>query len=206
MPSSHTPQAAPRRSGRRGGSSTAREDVARAAAEVFAERGYDNAGLRQIADRAGVDPALISYFFGSKAELFAEVVGLPFRPADVLPGILDGDPEGIGERLATFVVRALADRARRDTITGMIRSAASHEAAAAMVRDKVTRELLLPIASHLGADNAEVRAGMAMSQVVGFVFARHVVGLEVLNATSEDILVAALAPTLQGYLAGDLGG
>ena len=206
MPTSRTPANESRRSGRRGASSTARDDVARAAVEVFAERGYDNAGLRQIADRAAVDPALISYFFGSKAELFVEVVGLPFRPADVLPGILDGDPEGIGERLATFIVRALADTTRRDTIVGMIRSAASHEAAAAMVRDRVTRELLLPIASHLGADNAEVRAGLAMSQVVGFAFARHVVGLEVLHAASEDVLVAALAPTLQRYLAGDLGG
>ncbi|MGD9958620.1 TetR family transcriptional regulator [Nocardioides sp.] len=206
MPSTPRSTSDSRRAGRRGASSTARDDISRAAVEVFAERGYDNAGLRQIADRAGVDPALINYFFGSKAELFAEVVGLPFRPADVLPGILDGDPDGIGERLATFVVAALADPGRRNTIVGMIRSAASHEVAAVMVRDKVTRELLLPIAAHLGSDRAEVRAGLAMSQVVGLAFARHVVGLEVLNTASQDALVAALAPTLQRYLAGDLDG
>ena len=88
------------RVGRRGASSTARDDIAEAARELFGELGYDLASLRQIATRAGVDVALVSYFFGSKQRLFVEVIDLPFEPELVLPRVLGGDREGVGAALA----------------------------------------------------------------------------------------------------------
>ncbi|CAN5347931.1 TetR family transcriptional regulator [soil metagenome] len=192
------------RAGRRGASSTARDDIARSARELFGEVGYDHASLRLIAERADVDVALISYFYGSKQQLFVDVVELPFDPAVVLPHLLDGDPDGIGTRLAGFILTVLADEERRASVLGMLRSAATHDDAARLVRQKVTAELLLPIASHLGAVDAELRAGLAMSQIVGFTFARHIVALDVLAGTDVDRLQAALGPTLQRYLVGDL--
>jgi AcrR family transcriptional regulator len=46
----------------------------RAAAHEFAERGYDAAGTDRIATRAKVNKAMLYYHFGSKGELYAEVV------------------------------------------------------------------------------------------------------------------------------------
>ena len=67
----------PARPGRRPGPSSTREEIARAAREQFAAEGYDRVTLRAIAAQAGVDAALVAYFFGSKRELFDEVIGLP---------------------------------------------------------------------------------------------------------------------------------
>ena len=46
----------------------------RAAAHEFAERGYEAAGTDRIATRAKVNKAMLYYHFGSKGELYAEVV------------------------------------------------------------------------------------------------------------------------------------
>jgi AcrR family transcriptional regulator len=204
-----TPPAAdpsPARAGRRGASSTARDDIAREARRLFGELGYDHASLRQVAEAAGVDVALISYFFGSKQQLFVEVIDLPVDPEVVLPRILGGDRERVGEALAALVLDILSTPELRARVLGMIRSASSQPDAAELVRERLTRQLLLPIAGHLGADDAELRAGLVMSQVVGFTFARHVVGLEVLAEADRAVLGPPLARTLQHYLTGELTG
>ena len=97
-----------RRSGRRPGDSGTREAIRAAAIEQFAERGYDRPSMRSIAQQAGVDPALVSHYFGSKHALFVDVVELPFDPAVVIPALFaTGDRDGIGARLAGFLVSVL---------------------------------------------------------------------------------------------------
>jgi TetR/AcrR family transcriptional regulator len=51
-----------------------RSAIFRAAALEFAERGYDAAGTDRIAARARVNKAMLYYHFGSKGELYAEIV------------------------------------------------------------------------------------------------------------------------------------
>ncbi|GFG99390.1 helix-turn-helix domain-containing protein [Mycobacterium timonense] len=53
------------------------------ARRLFADAGYDKTSVRDIAAGAGVDPALIRHYFGSKAELFRSTMGWPFDPADI---------------------------------------------------------------------------------------------------------------------------
>ena len=50
--------------------SGAREELLRAATEVFLEKDYEQTTTREIASRAGVNPALIRYYFGSKQVLY----------------------------------------------------------------------------------------------------------------------------------------
>jgi AcrR family transcriptional regulator len=45
-----------------------------AAAELFADRGFDRATARDIAQRADVDPTMIARYFGGKTQLFIEVL------------------------------------------------------------------------------------------------------------------------------------
>jgi AcrR family transcriptional regulator len=190
--------------GRRPGPSGTREAIAAAARRRFADLGYDRTSLRAVADDAGVDPALVSHFFGSKQQLFLEVIELPFEPQAILPTILDGDPDSAGERLARFVLAALdqPDAGRR--FTGMIRAATSEPSAARLLRELVVSRLLGPIADGLGAEDAPLRAALVGSQIVGLVMARRIVGIEALAAADVDAVAAAVAPTLQRYLTGPL--
>jgi AcrR family transcriptional regulator len=86
--------------GRRPGTNDTRAVLLQAAAHRFATSGYDKTSVRNIAAAAGVDPALIRHYFGSKAGLFRPCMGWPFEPADVAARITGGDPGSTGERLA----------------------------------------------------------------------------------------------------------
>ena len=82
----------------RGGAST-RSAILRAAADEFAERGYEAASLRAIARRAGVDSALVHHYFDGKADLFAATLEAPLRPDRVLEVVLAGVVRGEGHGL-----------------------------------------------------------------------------------------------------------
>lgn len=191
--------------GRRPGATTTRALIEDAARKQFADRGYDRASIRSIAKQAAVDPALVTHFFGSKWELFLTVVELPLDPPALIEAVVTGDQALVGRRLATAIVDILDDDHRRRPMLGMIRAATSEPAAAVLVREFLTRNVLQPIAERLGAADAEYRASLAMSQIVGFSMARYVVALEPLANRSRDRVITDLGHTLQHYLRGELG-
>lgn len=192
------------RAGRRPGVSGTREAIAAAARGLFAVHGYDRTTLRAIAREAGVDPALVVHFFGSKQRLFLAVVELPFEPAQVMPQILAGDRNEVGRRFAGFVVDLLENPESRSRVVGLVRAAASEPAAARVMRELLAGRILGPLAAALGTGDSELRATLVGSQVVGLVMARYVVGVEPLAALEAEALVDALAPTLQRYLVEEL--
>ncbi|MDN3444080.1 TetR/AcrR family transcriptional regulator [Microbacterium sp. APC 3901] len=51
-----------------------REEILESALDVIGRQGYQNASLKQIAERVGVTPAALLHYFGSKEELFTEVL------------------------------------------------------------------------------------------------------------------------------------
>ncbi|MCR6491520.1 TetR family transcriptional regulator [Cellulomonas sp. P24] len=191
-------------SGRRPGDSGTREAIEGAARRQFAELGYDRTSLRQVAREAGVDPTLVSHFYGSKQQLFVTVVELPFRPAEVLPQLLEGDPGELGLRLARFILGVFESAQSRGQVIGIVRSATSEPEAARLVRDMLTREVLTPLAEGLGVADAEFRAGLLGSQVVGMIMARYIVAIEPLASRDAAEVALAIAPNLQHYLTGDL--
>ena len=78
-----------------------------AAAEVFAEKGYERAGVAEIARRAGVTTGAIYNRFGGKAELLLEAVD--HHVPDSLDNVLNGASESIGRLPATKVLSTLGD-------------------------------------------------------------------------------------------------
>lgn len=195
------PTGSQRRSGRRPGDSGTRAAIKAAARRQFAALGYDRTSLRSIAQEAGVDPALVGHFFGSKQKLFTTVMELPFDPATAIPLILDGDRAEIGHRFASFVLSLLESPEGAARVTGLVRAAASEEEAARMVRDLITRDILTPLADRLGLDHPKLRGSLTGSQVVGLVMARYVVKVEPLASLPADQVADLIAPVLQHYLA-----
>lgn len=192
--------------GRRPGASGTRDAILAAARRQFAEQGYDRTSVRSVASEAGVDPSLVLHFHGSKQQLFLAVVELPFDPASVLPGLLAGDRDGIGRRLAGFLVGVLESDEGRRRMTGLVRAAASEPEAARLVRALVEHEMFAPIAEHLGADKPRLRASYVGAQVVGLVMARYVVAVEPLASLPADAVVATLASLLQRLLTDPIEG
>src|ERR671925_1009828 len=94
-------QSPPRRRGPRQDGGGAREAILDAARGHFAAHGFEGATLRAIARDAGVDPALVSYYFGSKSGLFVESLPLPVNPARAIEAALAEGTDDLGERLAT---------------------------------------------------------------------------------------------------------
>ncbi|GAA0334524.1 TetR family transcriptional regulator [Actinoallomurus spadix] len=189
-----------RRPGRRPGPSSSRDDILAAARVLFGERGYDKASIRAIAREAGVDPALVHHFFGSKEELFASAMEFPVDPAVFLGQVMAGPRSQIGERLARTFLRIWSDPRLRPQFVGIFRSAATTEQGAALLREFVTRAILARVAEALGLPPLNLAA--AASQMLGVVMLKYIVQVEPMASATEDELVALLAPTLQRYLEG----
>ncbi len=192
-----------RRSGRRPGPSTTREAITRAARGQFSELGYDRTTIRGVAREAGVDPALVLRFYGSKDALFREVMALPPAAAEALERIADGSRATVGRRLAELIVGLLENPETRAIVLGRIRSAVSHPEAAALVRETVTRDVGR-LTSALTDDQPDVRAVLAGTHVVGLAVARYVVLVEPLASMPAADVVEYAAPTFQRYLVGPL--
>ncbi|GGY44603.1 TetR/AcrR family transcriptional regulator [Streptomyces omiyaensis] len=178
----------------------ARERILAAARTRFAERGYDKTSVRGIAEAAGVDPALVHHYFGTKDEVFAAAIEVSFEPALVVPAILDGPREEVGERLARFFIGVWENPATRAPLLAVIRSAVTHEAAATVLRTFVLRRLLERIAAGLAVPDPRFRAELAASQMIGIVILRYVIRVEPLASADPEQIVAEVAPTLQRYL------
>ena len=187
------------RSGRRRGTTQTREQIAVAARSQFADLGYDRTTFRGIAAAAGVDPALVVHFYGSKEDLFREVMSLPPAVSDSIAAIAEAPRDQLGRRLAELVVGALENPATRSIVLGRIRSASSNPVAAALVRETVTRDLAR-LTGAVTDDRPDVRAVLVGAHVVGIALARYVVLVETLVVLSASDLIDLLAPTFQRYL------
>src|SRR5207248_10149420 len=90
------------RTGRRPGAGGTREKILAAARSHFGEEGHDGATMRGIAAGAGVDPAMIHHYFGSKEGVFLAAGQFPVDPAEFIPRLPEPVSDGLGERLVMF--------------------------------------------------------------------------------------------------------
>lgn len=202
--------------GRRPGGGDTRGEILAAARREFTAQGYDRTSLRGIARVAGVDPRLVHHYFDGKAALFAEVIALPVQPSTIVQQIAGGPLDTVGERLARTFFGVWDDPEGRQRFGALLRSVATHEGAARMVREFVGRELFGRLVAMIddrlrrdaGAPPAtarerrvlEQRAGLAAAQVIGLAFLRYLARHQPVVDASVDELVALIGPTLQRYL------
>jgi len=191
--------------GRRPGESGTREAILDAARAAFAETGYDRATIRGIAAEAGVDPALVIHYFVSKEGLFEAALELPVRPADVFARGAAAGPDQLGATVVRTFLEAWEPPESRVRLQAMLRSAMTNETAMGMIRDLLVREVFGPITQTLGVPDAQLRATLVGSQFIGLAIMRFVGRVEPLASASIDELVAAVGPTVQRYLTGEIG-
>jgi AcrR family transcriptional regulator len=194
-----------RRTGRRPGTPDTREDILHAAREAFAERGFDGATVRQIATGAGVDPALVHHYFGTKDQLFLEAVQIPMDPKVFLPQVLAGGRDHLGENLIRTFLRVW-DSPAGPAAVALLRSAMNSDWTVRLIREFLTTQILRRVIkeAELDLDEAPLRTGLVATQMAGIAFMRYIVKLEPLATIAPEVLVQAIAPTVQRYLTGPL--
>jgi AcrR family transcriptional regulator len=193
-----------KRTGRTPGSSGNREGILKAAQESFMEKGYDGTTIRGIAAAAGVDPALVHHFFGSKDELLLKAHDPPAGTVigDGLKRILSGGRKKLGEN---FVREALSiyDTAYPwgwGAMVGLIRSASSRPEASRLLRETFGRGGISQLVATLGLSQPELRTALIASEFCGLAVTRFVVKLEPLASADVETVVALYGPVIQRYL------
>jgi len=72
-----------------------REKILESATQLFAQQGYENTSLSQVARQAKVSKALIFWHFDSKEKLYRSALGRTLKPYFIN---VEDDIEGLGER------------------------------------------------------------------------------------------------------------
>jgi AcrR family transcriptional regulator len=148
-----------------------RTAILNAARTCFSQRSYDQVGIREIAALAGADAALVCRYFGSKEDLFAQLMRRPDEPLEV---IAEGR-EGLSRRVAEMVANKAGDETAIEDLLIMLRSASS-KTAGELVRNAMEQRFDQPIAELLGGEHANVRARLMGSVIIGLLVSKIIRG------------------------------
>jgi AcrR family transcriptional regulator len=184
--------------GRRPGASESRDQILAAARERFATHGYDRTRIRDVAADAGVDAALVHYFFKTKDGLFVAAMQLPFRPAEVLAPVLAEGVDGLGERMVRRLLTVWDEPANRAALLAIVAGASAHPGAASALREFVLSEIIGRLAAVVG----DLRATLVATQVVGLIALRYIARVEPLASLDREEIIPLVAPNLQRYIDG----
>ncbi|WP_125099212.1 TetR/AcrR family transcriptional regulator [Leucobacter chromiireducens] len=200
---------APARRGRRVAGESGRAQILAAATTQFHEHGYQGATIRAIAAEAGVDTKLVHYYFGTKGELFTAMLAAAFESWG-FPTLLTSDSVPPGGSLGTAYLRtvltALEESEMGPAFIGLVRNLGTHEESRRIFLNFISRELITRLTPLLPGEQTELRVTLVGSHLLGTVIARYVLRVPPLADLPRDELAAAIGPTLDRYLFGEIAG
>lgn len=163
-----------------------------AAVELFQRDGFTATGVREIATAAGVTPALVIRYFGSKEQLFLAAMELDNALTNVLLGPLDG----LGTALTSFLLTNTAKNQHGGVFSELMR--ASDRAA---VRDSLhkSREttIVAPLAARLPGPDADLRARLVAAQISGFLCVLELIADPVIGDADPELVCALYGSSIQ---------
>jgi len=198
-----SPAKTTKRRGRRQGEPVSRDAVLAAAKHRFAEDGYEKTTLRAIARDAHVDPSMVLYLFGSKADLFREALRLIIDP-DLLVAAMTADEGDIGSRLVAQYLRIWESPETATSMAAMLQSATSNGDAQEAFRTFMREYVLTAVSGVIGGDErARLRAMLAATNLVGTALMRYIIKVPPLATLPAEDVVRLIAPTVTRYLTAD---
>lgn len=163
-----------------------------AAREAFADAGFERATIRAVAGRAGVDPALVMQYFGSKERLFAAAARWPSEQETVLTATAQQVPAAA---LADLFARFEGEGS--EAAVALMRNCLTHPTATAVMRDEVMCERAAGVARTLEGDDAALRAGLIGACMMGLGMARYLIALEPVASASQEDVARLMEPVLR---------
>lgn len=186
---------------RRRNAAATREAILASARQAFARAGYDGAGVREIAAGAGVTAMLVNRYFGSKEQLFAEVIAATMATPTILTQENLASTK-LGETIAaTLVDITKAGDTPLEGFLIMLHSASSKRAAE-IGREQIENGHQRVMTAALSGDLAPQRAALMLSIIAGFQVMRQMMGLSALAEAEPAALIKILAPLFQQLIDG----
>lgn len=174
------------------------QTILTAARELFAENGFERTTIRGVASRAGVDPALVMQYYGSKEGLFAEAARWGEDSTSVVRAARDDVPTA-----ALNDVFSRFEAGDREGAVALMRNCLTHPEAARVMRDEVMCDRITAVARTIGGPEAELRAGLFGACMMGLTMARYLLEVEPLASASPDDVRRLLDPALRSLVDGD---
>lgn len=203
-PSAPEREGAQRPRGRRARGEDTRVAIVEAARAEFLERGYAAGSMRAVARRAGVDPALVRYWFDDKPSLFAaSLMDARINPARMAERVAGGPIETIGCRLVETVLGVWEFPDGQEKMQLLLQSVAGGHDLPGSIREYLMAEVFSRVRPVVPGPDADLRVNLAMSHVVGLLLARYVVRLEPLASTPVADVIAQAGPVIQRYFTPD---
>ncbi|MBD0024076.1 TetR family transcriptional regulator [Gordonia pseudamarae] len=191
----------PRRPGRRTGDSTTRDDILRAAQSLFGSNGFKNTSMRAVAAEAGVDVALVPYYFGSKRGLFVAALEVPVDPVAQVVRATQGPRERLGERMAAEFTAVWEHPDTSSAMRGLLRSVITDESESSAYAEFMSTEMV-PLVAELTGVSLET-ARVAVSMLFGMATMRYLIGVPLFVELSRDEVIALWGPHLQRVIDAD---
>lgn len=195
-------RAARGRGGRRPGNPGTRKQILDAARARFADVGFDRASVRSIAADAGVDPALVHHYFGTKQNLMVAAMELPVDPEVVLSQVRAAPDDGIAAALMQAVI-GLWDSPDGAAVVATFRgvlAGSDPRLIGSFLLGVAMREVRRRVDTPPGS--GDTRATLAGSHLMGILVARRILEIEPLASMPLDELITRCAPQIQHYLTG----
>ena len=170
--------------------------ILEAATKRFTGESYEQVGMRDIAGDVGVDPALISRYFGSKEDLFRAVIDDCGSGTD----ITDGDRATFGARMAHEIVYGERKQSKLAWLLLMLRSAASPKASE-VITCACSDQFFDPFVAWVGGEDATIRTRIAAGLIMGLTVSRDLTPLNLAPDECER-LKARIADILQSLIDG----
>ena len=167
-----------------------------AARELFAESGFERTTIRGVASRAGIDPALVMQYYGSKEQLFAAAARWHLDHSSVTEASLAELPAAAIRDL----VGHFEEAEDRGSAAALLRNCLTHPSAAKVMRDEVMCDRAAAVASRIEAPDAELRAALFGAVMMGLGMARYLLELEPLASASREDIERLLGPALSALL------
>ncbi|HVR31274.1 MAG TPA: TetR family transcriptional regulator [Acidimicrobiia bacterium] len=177
----------------------ARQEILDSARASFAENGYDRTTIRGVATAAGVDPALVHHYFGTKEELFTSSVSVPISLATALPNLISDDADRAGEAIARLFFSVWEEPKARAALLGQLRHALATGKQPA-IAGFIAGAVLGRVAERMTGEDRELRAELIASHLLGVAILRYVVRLEPIASVEPEQIIALVAPRIQTYL------
>jgi AcrR family transcriptional regulator len=170
-----------------------RKALLRAASELFSEQGYEQSTVREIGERAGVDPALIARYYGNKLALYLATL------------TADGNNTGISTdnpSIRTYVERLLEQVERHGPgplLQAIVRTDTSPEIRE-VTRLHLEQRLVAPLTdlfTRKKVPSPQLKAEAAVAMLTGILIVRTANSLGQLHATPRAELADLLTSLIE---------